>query len=46
MLEPLRILLELEAPHKVIGKMHQIRLAPALRFEFLFEPQIERKVQI
>ena len=45
-LEVLRVVLELEAPHEIISKTHQVRLASTLRFEFLLKPQIERKVQI
>jgi hypothetical protein len=39
-------ILELEAPHKVISKTHQVRLASTPWFEFLRKPKIERKVQI
>ena len=45
-LEVLCISPKLEASHKIIGKTHEVRLALALQFEFLFEPQVEREVQI
>jgi hypothetical protein len=46
LLEILRVFQKLEASHKIICESHQVRLALALRFEFLFKPQVEREVQI
>ena len=45
-LEVLRVSQELEASHKIIRETHQVRLATALCFEFLFKPQVEREVQV
>jgi hypothetical protein len=46
LLELVRVLPELESHHKVIGKTHQIRLAPTLLLDFLLKPQIENKMKI
>jgi hypothetical protein len=45
-LEVLRVSPELEPSHKIIGETHQVCLALALCFEFLFKPQVEREVQV
>jgi hypothetical protein len=45
-MEVLRVSPELEASHKIIRETHQVCLALALRFEFLFKPQVEREVQV
>jgi hypothetical protein len=45
-LEVLRVSPELEASHKIIRETHQVCLALALCFEFLFKPQVEREVQV
>jgi len=45
-LEVLRVSSELEASHKIIRETHQVCLALALCFEFLFKPQIKREVQV
>src|SRR6266576_3265977 len=39
--EVLRVSPELEASHKIIRETHQVCLALALCFEFLFKPQID-----
>jgi hypothetical protein len=46
LLELLHIIPELKAPHEVISETHQVCLATTLCFEFLLEPQVERKVQV
>ena len=45
-LEVFRVSPELEASHKIIRETHQVCLALALCFEFLFKPQVEREVQV
>jgi hypothetical protein len=46
LLEVVHVLPELEGHHKIISKTQQMRFAPALRFDLLFKPQVENKVEI
>src|ERR1700756_5682324 len=46
LLELVRVLPKLKSHHKVISKTRQIRLASAVRLDFLLKPQIENEMQI
>jgi hypothetical protein len=36
----------LETHHEIVSEAYEIRLAPTLRFDLLFKPQIENKMEI
>ena len=46
LLEMVNVLPILETHHEIVSEAYEIRLAPTLRFNLLFKPQIENKMEV
>ena len=46
LLEMVHVLSILETHHEIVSEAYEIRLAPALWFDFLCKPQIENKMEV
>src|ERR1700756_2285531 len=46
LLKLVHVLAELETHHEIVSETQQIRLPSTFRFDFLFKPKVENKVEV